>query len=57
MIAMPLRLDGGVTVDWMAKAFRDWLGAWRRCDRLLKGGGTDEAVRLETCRAGGPVVH
>ena len=57
VIAMPLRLDGGVTVDWMAKAFRDWLGAWRRCDRLLKGGGTDEAVRLETCRAGGPVVH
>jgi hypothetical protein len=56
VLAMPLRLDGGVTVDWMANAFRHWFGAWRRCERLLRAG-AGEAPRPGAGRASGPVVH
>lgn len=36
ILAMPLRLDGGVTVEWLANALRYWFAARRTCERLLK---------------------
>ena len=57
VLSMPLRFDGGVTADWMAKAFGHWFSAWRDCERLLK---TTRAARPKDPtpnRSGGPTLH
>jgi hypothetical protein len=35
-LTMPLRLDGGVTADWIANAFEHFFAAWRDCERVLR---------------------
>ena len=57
VLSMPLRLDGGVTVGWMANAFQHWLAAWRGCERLLKGRRAVGALQAKRRRAAGPTVH
>ena len=57
LLSMPLRLDGGVTVGWMANAFRHWLTAWRGCERLLKRRRAVGALQAKRRRAAGPTVH
>lgn len=57
VLSMPLRLDGGVTVGWLANALQHWLAAWRGCERLLKGRRTVKALQARRRRAAGPTVH
>lgn len=57
VLSMPLRLDGGVTVGWMANAFQHWLAAWRLSERLLKGRRTVKGLRARGRRVAGPTVH
>jgi hypothetical protein len=54
-LSMPLRFDGGVTVDWMANAFQHWFSAWRTCERLLERTRTAHATK-PTCSPD-PTVH
>ena len=35
-LSMPLRLEGGVTADWLANGLQDWFSEWRACERLLE---------------------
>jgi hypothetical protein len=56
-LTMPLPLDGGVTVPWLAEALRRWFGEWRTCRRLLRGRrGRGKARRAKRC-ANGPALH
>jgi hypothetical protein len=57
VLSMPLRLDGGVTVSWMANAFQHWLAAWRACERLLKSPRTTRGMKAKRRRPAGPTVH
>ena len=57
VLSMPLRLDGGVTVGWLANALQHWLAAWRGCERLLKGRRTVKALQARRRQAAGPTVH
>jgi hypothetical protein len=57
VLSLPLRLDGGVTVGWMANASQHWLAAWRLSERLLKGRRTVKALQAIRRRAAGPTVH
>jgi hypothetical protein len=56
-LAMPLRLDGGVTAEWMTNALRHWLAALRRCDLLLRGARGPRETRLDRLRPVGTLVH
>ena len=56
VLSMPLRFDGGVTVNWMANAFQHWFAAWRTCERLLKSPRTAEP-KAKRRRSTGPTVH
>ncbi len=57
VLAMPLRLDGGVTVDWLANALRYWFAAWRTCERLVKGSRAPLALVEKTRRPSDARVH
>ena len=57
VLSMPLRLDGGVTVGWMANAFQHWFAAWRACERLLKRPRTAKGLQAKRRRSAGPTVH
>jgi hypothetical protein len=57
VLSMPLRLDGGVTVGWMANAFQHWLAAWRACERLVKGRRAVRALQAKRRREAGPTIH
>lgn len=57
VLSMPLRLDGGVTVGWMANAFQHWLAAWRLSERLLKGRRTVKGLQAIRRRVAGRTVH
>jgi hypothetical protein len=56
-LSMPLRLDGGVTANWMANAFQHWFAAWRACERLLKSPRTTQGMKAKRRRPAGPTVH
>ncbi len=56
LLSMPLRLDGGVTVNWMANAFQHWFAAWRASERLLKSPRTAKA-KAKRRRPTGPTIH
>lgn len=57
VLSMPLRLDGGVTANWMANAFQHWFAAWRACERLLKSPRATQAMKAKRRRPAGPTVH
>ena len=57
VLSMPLRLDGGVTVGWLANALQHWLAAWRGCERLSKGRRAVRAPQAKRRRAADPTVH
>ncbi len=57
VLAMPLRLDGGITAEWLTNALRHWLAALRRCDRLLRGARDPREPRFEQLRPLGSLVH
>ena len=56
-LAMPLRLDGGVTVNWMANSLQHWFAEWRACERLLRSMRTPGTTRNKRHRSGGSTVH
>ena len=56
VLSMPLRFDGGVTVNWIVNAFRHWFAAWRTTERLLKNLRTAEP-KVKRRRSTGPTVH
>lgn len=47
ILSMPLRFDGGVTMDWMVNSFQHWFAAWRACERLLKSRRTARALKAK----------
>lgn len=57
VVSLPLRLDGGVTAEWVANAFRHWLLALRRCDRLLGAGHGAREADAGRLRAVSSLVH
>jgi hypothetical protein len=57
ILGMPVRLDGGVTVYWMANAFQYWFSEWRGCERLLKRAWTAREMKPTRGRTPGPTVH
>jgi hypothetical protein len=57
LLSMPLRLDGGVTVAWLEESLREWLSAWRRCERLLVSASQGSSSRIEAHEPEGSVIH
>lgn len=51
VLSMPLRFDGGVTMDWMVNSFQHWFAAWRACERLLKSPRTAAATSTNRRRS------
>jgi hypothetical protein len=37
-LSMPVSFTGGVSIEWIAAAFQQWLQDWRTCRRLLRSG-------------------
>ena len=54
VLSMPLRLDGGVTVGWMANAFQHWLAAWRRVGAAPERAANGQGSAGETVSGGWP---
>jgi hypothetical protein len=51
VLSMPLRFDGGVTMNWMVNSFQHWFAAWRACERLLKSPRTAGATNVKRRRS------
>lgn len=57
LLAMPLRLDGGVTVAWVRDSLGEWLTRRRRCERVLIRASQSRGFRLEPGEPASSVIH
>ena len=56
-LTMPLRLDGGVTVNWMTSSLQQWFAEWRVCEHILRGLRAPGTTRSSRHPSNGSTVH